>query len=376
MTEKPFCIFVVDDDPLLRMVITDQLSGTNYQIHEFANGSDCLAALELQPNLILLDIEMPGQNGLEVCREIRASICDDVQVMFVSSHDDLETLLAAFDVGGNDFIPKNAKKDVLLRKVELAIEAEEKKRRLKSQLSYAQKTAFTAMSSLGETGIVLQFLRSSFHCLDMHQLGNLLTETLHQFGLNGLIKLSDRHGEFDFGSEAICTPLEKSILSYVSKLGRVSQTSDRLVLNYPHITMLIKGLDIDDQDSIGRLRDHLAIVAEGTGVRIDAMNTEQQRLQQANARIEGVKELANLLSEIESSQHANHVQLENLIEQQRQEIENAFIHLGLTDNQEFLLHSIVDKLTKNLNVLFENDSRLALRLNEIVDKQKMLLILQ
>jgi len=110
MPEKPFCIFVVDDDALLRLVITDQLQGHGYQLHEFANGEECLAAMDLAPNLILLDIEMPGLSGIEVCRQIRADGNDDVQVMFVSAHDDLEILLTAFDAGGNDFIPKNAKK--------------------------------------------------------------------------------------------------------------------------------------------------------------------------------------------------------------------------------------------------------------------------
>ncbi len=373
MIEKPFCIFVVDDDPLLRMVITDQLQGQNYQIHEFADGAQCLAAMDLQPNLILLDIEMPGQNGLEVCREIRSIGLDDVQVMFVSAHDDLETLLAAFDVGGNDFIPKNAEKDVLLRKVEMAIEVEEQKRQLKKQLSYAQQTAFTAMSSLGETGIVLQFLRSSFHCLSLKQLGDLLIDTFRQFNVQGLVRLSDDSGEYDFCNDEICTPLQQSILSYVTKLGRISQANDRLIMNFPHATLLILDLDVTDPDGIGRLRDHLAIIAEGAGVRSDAMNIEQQRLRQANARMAGVKELANLLSEIEDYQNANHNQLENLVDQLRIEIEAAFVHLGLTDAQELLLHEIVDRLTVQLNELFEKDSRLAFRLREIVDKQKVLL---
>lgn len=373
MKEKPVCIFVVDDDPLLRMVIIDQLDGHDYQIHEFSNGPDCLAALDLQPNLILLDIEMPGQNGLEVCREIRNNDYDDVQVMFVSAHEDLETLLAAFDAGGNDFIPKSAKKDVLQRKVELAIEAEKQKSQLKQQLNYAQKTAFTAMSSLGETGLVLQFLRSSFQCLNLEQLGKLLCETLSQFGINGLVRLADAYGESDFSAEGVCSQLENAILSYVCKLGRICQTNDRLVLNYPHVTLLAMGLDIEDEDAIGRLRDHLAIIAEGAGVRIDAMNIEQQRLQQANARIQDVKDLTNLLSEIETFQHDNHILLENLTEQHHADMESAFVHLGLTDSQELLLYNIVERLTTQLTLLFENDTRLALRLHQIVDKQKQLL---
>lgn len=373
MLEKPFKIFVVDDDPLLRMVIVDQLQGNNYQIHEFENGVSCLAAMDAEPNLILLDIEMPGENGLDICKEIRARGYEDVQVVFVSAHNDLDTLLAAFDVGGNDFVPKNAEQDILQRKVETAIEAEAQKRQLKQQLNYAQKTAFTAMSSLGETGMVLQFLRESFKCISLQHLGNLLTETITKFECEGLVMLSYEAEEAYFSSSGVFTALEKSIISYVTKMGHIYQNGERLVLNYPHVTILITGLDVEDTDGIGRLRDHMAIIAEGTGVRIEAMAIEQQRLRDANARIEDVKELADLLSEIERMQFTNHKMLQNLAEEHHEAMEDAFMKLGLTDSQEHLLHGIVDRLTNHLTELFESDSRLAVRLQHILDKQRTLL---
>ncbi|TPQ24477.1 response regulator [Methylomonas sp. HW2-6] len=373
MSDKPFCIFVVDDDALLRLVIVDQLQGQNYQIHEFANGADCLAALDLQPNLILLDIEMPGQSGIDVCRQIRADGNDEVQVMFVSAHDDLEILLTAFDAGGNDFIPKNAKKEVLLRKVELAIETEQQKRNLRTQLDYAQQTAFTAMSSLGETGAILHFLRTSFQCRTPAQLGALIIETLPQYGASGLVKLDDSCGEHVFGPEPVCSALERSILSYVSKLGRIYQAGDRLVLNFPNVTLLVMGLDVTDPDAIGRLRDHLAILVEGASARMEAMVGEQQRQLQAKARLEGIRELNALLSEIEQNQQVNHQQLVNLSEQHRSNMENAFVHLGLTDSQEYLLHGYVEELTTQLDRLFDKDHQLALRLNQILEKQNALL---
>lgn len=373
MTDKPFCIFVVDDDALLRLVIVDQLQGHNYRIHEFANGADCLAALDQQPNLILLDIEMPGLSGIDVCRQIRADGNDEVQVMFVSAHDDLEILLTAFDAGGNDFIPKNAKKEVLLRKVELAIETEQQKRNLRSQLDYAQQTAFTAMSSLGETGAILHFLRTSFQCRTPEQLGGLIIDTLPQYGASGLVKLADAFGEHDFGPEPVCSALERSILTYVAKLGRIYQAGDRLVLNFPHVTLLVTGLDVNDPDAIGRLRDHLAILVEGASARMEAMVSEQQRQLQAKVRLESIRELNALLSEIEQNQQANHVQLVNLSEQHRSNMENAFVHLGLTDSQEFLLHGYVDELTTQLDQLFDKDNQLALRLHQILEKQNALL---
>jgi hypothetical protein len=103
------------------------------------------------------------------------------------------------------------------------------------------------------------------------------------------------------------------------------------------------------------------------------MNIEQRRLQQANARIESVNELADLVSDIEASQSANRLQMENHIEIHKHEIEAAFVHLGLTDSQEFLIDNIVNKLTENISLLFEQDAQLGLRLNKVLEKQKSLL---
>jgi CheY-like chemotaxis protein len=373
MDDRPFCIFVVDDDSLQRLIVCDHLQGNNFQIHEFSNGTDCLAAMDVAPNLILLDIEMPGLNGLEVCKSLREEGYDDTQVVFVSAHDDIETLLSAFQAGGNDFIPKNATKDLLLRKIEIAIEIEAQKRQLQQQLTYAQKTAFTAMSSLGETGIVLQFLRSSFHCQSTQALGELIIETLDQFGLHSMIRLSDDADMYFFRSNAVCTELEKSILAFSAKLGRINQTADRLAINYPYINLLVTGLDADDPDLVGRLRDHLAIVAEGAGVRIDAMKAEQERLKQAIERIDSVKELVSLLEEIEVHQTTNHSQLEKFVEDHKLDMEEAFVFLSLTDAQELKLHGIVDQLINQMEALFVKDNVLALRLSTIVEKQKRLL---
>ncbi len=281
MPEKQFVIFIVDDDALLRMVLMDQLADKNYILHEFDSGVACLNSMHLKPNLILLDIEMPGKSGIEVCQQLRTEGNTEVQVIFVSSNEDLDVLLQVFDAGGNDYFPKNSPKDLLLRKVDLARTQEIQKRLLKSQITTAQSVAFTAMSNLGEAGILLQFFRTSFTCKNLQQLGTLIIDVFQQFNIKGLVRLSDGSQEHDFGAEVICTPLEKSILSYVAKLGRIFQSKDRLVLNFPHITILILDLDLADNDSLGRLRDNLAIMAEGIDVSINVITTEQLKLHNA-----------------------------------------------------------------------------------------------
>ena len=368
-------IFVVDDAAAMRLIVSDQLAGNGYQIHEFESGHTCLAALDLSPHLIILDIDMPGKNGIETCRELRAAGHDEVQVLFFSASDDLETRLLAFDAGGNDFIHKHAEKALLIRKVAIAVEAEEKKQGLVRQLSYTRQAAFTAMSSLGEMGVVLQFLRTSFQCRDVRQLAAALMEAVEQYGLTGLVKLQGACGVSYRNMQSECTELEISILSYINRLGRIYQSADRMGINYPHVTLLVSGLDLEDPDRVGRLRDHLAILAEGADVRISALEEEMQRASQSRSIIEAVKEMTGLLDDIESSQNSNHHRLLDAMDSFRQDLDQSFVHLGLTDKQEMLIHGIVENLNQELAQLFEADQHLAKRLNQIVLKQKKIVAL-
>ncbi|MBV5333423.1 response regulator, partial [bacterium] len=78
------------------MIVLDQLDDARYSIQEFVDGPSLLAAMSDPPDLILLDIEMPGMNGLSACRALRQQGYDQVQVIFVSGRDDMESRLAAY----------------------------------------------------------------------------------------------------------------------------------------------------------------------------------------------------------------------------------------------------------------------------------------
>jgi DNA-binding response OmpR family regulator len=101
-------ILVVDDTPanlkLLSQILTDQ----GYKVRVAVNGAQALASIDLAvPDLILLDVKMPGINGFEVCRQLKANPkTNKVPVIFISALDDLKDKLKGFSVGGVDYISK------------------------------------------------------------------------------------------------------------------------------------------------------------------------------------------------------------------------------------------------------------------------------
>ena len=101
-------VLVVDDDPAIRFLLFRVLLEEGYRVETAADGKQALDAIAKRlPDLILLDVDMPGINGLEVCRRLKESPRTRlVPVVIVTAQGDLSRRLNAWDDGADDFLAK------------------------------------------------------------------------------------------------------------------------------------------------------------------------------------------------------------------------------------------------------------------------------
>lgn len=101
-------ILVVDDEPINIMVLKGVLSKEGYCVHSAQNGGQALElARSLRPDMILLDVMMPGESGFDTCRKLKADAgTEHIPVMFITSLDDLSCKLEGLDMGAVDYITK------------------------------------------------------------------------------------------------------------------------------------------------------------------------------------------------------------------------------------------------------------------------------
>jgi DNA-binding NarL/FixJ family response regulator len=102
-------ILVVDDHPLFRQGLRDVLqSEADIEVvGEASNGQEAIDLTHaLQPDALILDINLPGANGLQVARQLRAEHCTAAVVM-LTAYDDTEQVLHAFRAGGSAYCPKD-----------------------------------------------------------------------------------------------------------------------------------------------------------------------------------------------------------------------------------------------------------------------------
>src|ERR1700750_2030075 len=126
---KKISVLVVDDDPLLRKLVTEQLSRSGFDAVSASSGEEALASLRATDyDVVLLDIRMNGMTGLDALREIR-KLDDAPEVVMLTADTSLCTGLEAMRLGAYDYLTKPSTLD----EMEAVIRKAEEKRRLVRQ---------------------------------------------------------------------------------------------------------------------------------------------------------------------------------------------------------------------------------------------------
>jgi len=129
----PSKILIVDDDSQIRRVLRVLLAREQYECADVSSGEEALRKLhEFQPDLILLDLNMPGMGGIETCRALRAMT--DAAIILLTVRSEEADKIQALDAGGDDFVTKPFAKDELLARIRAAF------RRSAGASTAAQKT--------------------------------------------------------------------------------------------------------------------------------------------------------------------------------------------------------------------------------------------
>jgi len=113
-------ILVVDDEPQIRRIMRTTLTGAGYEVEDARSGEEALVKLrEFRPDLVLLDINMPGMGGLEACRAIRAD--PNVAIIMLTVHNTEAAKVEALDAGADDFVTKPFGTPELLARIRAAL---------------------------------------------------------------------------------------------------------------------------------------------------------------------------------------------------------------------------------------------------------------
>jgi two-component system, OmpR family, KDP operon response regulator KdpE len=113
-------ILVVDDEPQIRRVMRTTLTSQGYTMTEAKTGEEALELIPVErPDLILLDVNMPGRSGLDTCREIR--LTSDVPIIMLTVRNTERDKVQALDAGADDYVVKPFGTEELMARIRAAL---------------------------------------------------------------------------------------------------------------------------------------------------------------------------------------------------------------------------------------------------------------
>ena len=367
---KKLKVLAIDDEPL-NLDIIEEILEERFEIAQANDGAEgIMVAGDFNPDLILLDVNMPVMDGLETCKRLKADPeTSHIPVVFLSALSRVEERMEGYAAGADDYISKPFDEQELLVKIELALNSKTTKEELEKSSSDAMSMAMTAMSTAGEVGAILQFTRKSFQCVNYKSLAKQLLETCGQYGLKASLRMSSGEEEQFFSDEPEVSSLEQKVLTQNDQ-GRFIDFGKRTVVHYKYISLLIKNMPVEDSDKYGRMKDNIGLLAEAADARIEGlvMNLKLQEREDMLAKL--LNTTREILNDVEHEYRSNGKKNEGIMSDLVQRVESSFMHLGLSDEQEQALLGILSGAEKESIALYDSGLDLEKRIEFLVNELK------
>lgn len=366
--------WVVDDDPTMRDILAIAL-GDHFDIQQAASGEETLEHLvrrpapgQATPSLVLLDIEMDMLDGYQTCQRLRKAGLD-IPVLFVSSHDTLEERLLAFDAGGDDFISKPFDPDVVLAKAQRAYARLEETRRIEAEKSLLQETTMRILHEVGETGVLLDFLRDALRVADYESLARKLLGTVSDYGIQCHVQIRHGEGALTLTPEGMPTALEESILNHAATLGTQFRLGKRLILNSEQVSLLVIDMPRDESEAL-RLTGYLEVLVESAQAMAETIDMRQESAARAEALMVGSLESYCTLTDLRLGYSQQQIDTRLLLHEMIDEVEKSYVHLGLTDRQEAAVSETIRHSADKILKLFELGVNIDRQFAAVLDSMK------
>lgn len=343
-------ILSIDDMKTNHQLIAASLE-QDYLLHTAMNGEEGIQkAIDEKPDLILLDINMPGISGYETCERLKADKeTENIPVVFVSDMNTLEDRMKGYASGADDFISKPIQSDELCSKVKVLLSHQTNLNKLEKKLKKSSQAAMSAINSMGELGEIIGFMEDMFQCDNSNELTAAIFKVLHNYGLCGCVQYRILGHQEDFSSTGLIKPLEKELLEKAKKVDGIYSFGIRTIFNSDDVALLIKNMPIDDNDRYGRLKDHLAILLKGARSRtIHFKNLELLKRSKETKVNSTLKDLQVEIESIDKRFKDFEAHVKSLMEELLCEVEAELVCLSPTPEQEQRFLDLIDYTKRRL----------------------------
>ena len=374
-------ILVIDDDKITHAFVKRALA-KKYAITYSFGGEQGLAELKKhQPEVILLDVEMPGLNGYEVCERIRANPnTAEIPVIFFSARADLRDRMQGFEAGADDYIIKPFHAEELQAKVKVLIQYRLRRHELVKAAEEARKTAFIAISSTSDLGQAISFIEKSHTLSKYEQLAAAFFVVTQSMDLKCTLMIKTLDGNRFFSSTYnSVSPMESELIANLATAKRFFDFGARTQINFPHVSLLIKNMPLENMERYGRIKDFFPAMLTTADIKIAQISSQKAIVEQMEESRLAFDMITRLLNSVKTDLDSNQKHSIKIMRSMLMELDKNLPRMGLHETHEQYILDRIDIAieqahqsisdNKKTNDTFES---MLESLNDLLSKQQQL----
>ena len=345
-------ILIVEDDPT-QQVILKQVLG-KYELSIAGSGEEGVElSSATEHDLIILDINLPGIDGYETCRQLReAENTRKTPIIFLSSYTSLDDRLEAYGSGGNDYITKPFDLLELKAKIDLYSNAITQHQTLSHEVASSHSLLMEVQTSASKLQTINRFVQATLFCHDVDMLFAHFFKAAKELDLGCVWQIHTAGGTDTRSSDGGISKLEQEILDMSGNLSRIhSFGKDRAIYRWGRATLLTR--------KVGDMIDTLAIFMDALEAGVKAVDTESKLLQK--------------VSQLEQENDELRKRISSRFKQMNEGLQNAIISLGMVvsldieeeDKLSELIEGYAKEIDKELNGLKQNNTAISELVSEL-----------
>ena len=375
-------VLVIDDDKLVRNIVCRALSDI-FQTVTAENGEEGIQKASLEkPDFILLDVEMPGMNGYEVCDQLRQEPSfPNIPIIFLSSRGGLRERMQGYEVGATDYLVKPFESEELVAKLKMLGQLRREKEVLSNKAASASETALLAMRGSSEMGLAIQFIEATYLSGDFSTISHRFFDVTSQLGLNCTLMFNTRSERLFFTPSGNISPLEKEVIDTLYTSGkRFNDFGCRTQINYSRVALLIKNMPLNNPEAYGRLKDFLPTMLGSTDSKIKALDTEKALEDQTRNLNQSFNVVRDTLIKVGENLQNTQGEVMRLLRSTLDQLESRIPTLGLEEDQEKYFIGTLDDALQSTHTIIESGESASLAfqnvcrlLDHLSERQQVLL---
>jgi len=342
-------LLAIDDDRISQKVICRSLGTEGVEVRTADDGeAGIAAALSDPPDVILLDVEMPGLNGYEVCERLRGEpLTQGVPIIFLSACSSLRERMLGYEVGGDDYLVKPFERENLLARIRVLTRFRHQREELTEQYEMAQKVAHVALSSTSELAQVVQFVEKSYAYRGPGELASGLFDVTEQLDLSCCLAVRDEGGQEEggeqwFSSDGIISPLEQDLIEMSDRQQRFVDFSDKTLINYGRLRLLVRNMPLHDRERYGRLKDLLPVLLSASEAKLNTFSVERVLLDQGREMLTAFSRIRTDFYHLAKGLIGSQEQATKLLREMVGNLNYDLLRMGLEEDQEEYLVARID----------------------------------